>query len=141
MLVPDLTAVAAGIVFLITLIALNSLLFRPLIQVVEQREAKTSGCREKARDILQQYESKYEQYERALKEERQAGYKASEAARQKALGERESRIAAARSQVEDFRSKAKSDLADDLEEARKGLRQEADQISRLIADRVLERAS
>ena len=139
MLTYDWTAPVTAAIFLLTVFALNYLVFKPLARVLEDRRSKTEGLQEKARSIVQQYEDAFANYQLRLKEEKTRGYKMAEATRQGALGERDERIGEARGQAESFKEKAKEELRSELDNSRNTLRAEAEKISLLIAARILHR--
>ncbi|MBI4445866.1 MAG: hypothetical protein HY645_08135 [Acidobacteria bacterium] len=130
--------VAAGI-FIVTLVALNQLLFKPLFRVLEERKSNTSDQRNLAQSILLQYQSLHDHYLEKLKTERQIGYKLAESVREDALQQRQARLMEARQKAEALVDEARLQVHSELETARGQLRSEVDEIARSIASKILGR--
>lgn len=130
--------VSAG-VFLLTLYALNRLLFQPLFAVLEARREATAGMRERAARSLQEYESRLAEYHRRIREEKQAGYRLAESVRKQVLEERQSRLSEARIRAEEELQRARNELQAEVDRARRELGNEAQEIAALITSRVLQR--
>lgn len=139
MIQPDWTIFVAALVFLLTLLSLNYLLFKPLFRVLEERQAKTAGLRSKAFQLRESYEASEEEYQASLKLERQHGYKVAEEARKEALQERARRLAKARQEADDTKALTRKDLEQEIESSKEFLKKEAEQLSRLITAQVLRR--
>jgi F0F1-type ATP synthase membrane subunit b/b' len=72
---PDWTLPVASLIFLITLWALNKLLFQPLFRVLDERRSRTIELRQRALTELEYERELMEQYHSRMREERQAGYR------------------------------------------------------------------
>ena len=136
----DWTFLASGLVFLFTLWALNRLLFRPLLAVLDERRSLTSERKEKARETDEYYESLFEKYSARIKQEKQAGYQLAESLRQEALEERQVKTAAARDQAAELLEEARKEVRQEMEQGKQRLQQEAREIAGLITDRILRSA-
>lgn len=73
----DETFVIQSLLFMALIVALKPLLFEPLLKVFEERERRTDGAREEAREmqrkageLLRQYESELQRVNHAAQEER-----------------------------------------------------------------------
>ena len=139
MINPDQTIFVAALVFLLTLLSLNYLLFKPLFRVLDERQARTAGLRSKAHQLHESYEASLEKYQASLKEERQRGYKVAEEARKEALEERARRLAEARQKADQAKAQTRKELEQEVESSKEFLKQEAGQLSRLITAQVLRR--
>lgn len=140
MITLDWTLAAAAAIFLITLFALNRLLFKPLFRVLDERKAQTSDLRQEAQKTLGYYQSLFQQCQEKVKEEKQSGYRLAEAVRREALKEREQSIAQARATAENLLREARGKIHEEMLAAQGQLQREAEEIARIITAKVLERA-
>lgn len=136
----DWTLPIASAVFLVTLFALNRLLFKPLFRVLDERRARTSDLRERAQGILDSYQSRFEDYQGKVKEEKQLGYQLAESVRSEALRERQQKIFQTRAASQALLEEAKKQIHQELASAQAQLRREAEEVARTITARVLGRA-
>jgi F-type H+-transporting ATPase subunit b len=140
MLTLDWTLLAAGTVFLLTLWALNALLFRPLWRVLDERRVRGADTRAEAVRKLDFERALSEECEARLKRERQKGYQLAEAVRREAVEARQVRLAQAREHAEAQLTEAREKVRLEVESARVELKRSAEQLARIIADRILEKA-
>lgn len=133
----DWTILAAGIVFLFTLWALSKLLFKPLLNVLDQRRSLTIETREEASQKTQYREALLREYLEKIKEQKQKGYQLVEAVRKEMLEERRERIFEARSEAESLMNKARAEVNEEVESVKRELKRDAEEIAEIIADRVL----
>jgi len=136
---PDWTLLAASLIFLITLFALNRLLFQPLLRVLDVRREKTVEMRRQAQKELEYHQALLDEYTSRIKQEKQAGYRLADSVRAAALQERQRALAEARAQAEQVLMQAKNEIQTEQEAARQRLRQESEEVAQLIAARVLQR--
>jgi F-type H+-transporting ATPase subunit b len=127
----------ASVIFILTWAALSRLLLKPLLEVLSERQARTSGTFENAEAHEAEFEALVQTYDRKIKEEKQVGFKLAEKLRQEALSERQKRIQSARDEADSMLKKAREEIQSELEAARKELRRESEDIARAISDRVL----
>ncbi|HXK58653.1 MAG TPA: ATP synthase F0 subunit B [Acidobacteriota bacterium] len=139
MINPDWTLLAASLIFLITLFALNRLLFQPLLRVLDVRREKTVEMRRQAQKELEYHQALLDEYTSRIKQEKQAGYRLADSVRAAALQERQRALAEARAQAEQVLMQAKNEIQTEQEAARQRLRQESEEVAQLIAARVLQR--
>jgi F-type H+-transporting ATPase subunit b len=139
MITLDWTILAAGIVFLFTLWALNKLLFKPLLDVLDQRRSLTIETREEASQKTEYREALFQKYMEKIKQEKQKGYQLAEAVRKETMEERRGRISEARSEAEVLMNRAKAEVDKEVESVRQKLKSDAEGMAELIADRVLEK--
>jgi F-type H+-transporting ATPase subunit b len=110
---------------------------RPLRRVLEQRRARTEGAVEKARADISAAEARTAEYERRLREARAAVFRAQEARRQAAIEVRTAAVEEARRQAQSRVQAAKKEIEVDTEAAKAGLEAEVRTLAREIARRVL----
>jgi F-type H+-transporting ATPase subunit b len=133
----DWTILAAGIVFLFTLWALNKLLFKPLLNVLDQRRSLTIETREEASQKTEYREALLQEYLEKVKQQKQKGYQLVEAVRKETMEERRKRIFEARSEAESLMNKARAEVNEEVESVKQELKRDAEEMAEIIADRVL----
>jgi F-type H+-transporting ATPase subunit b len=139
MITLDWTLMVAAAVFLLTLWALNQLLFRPLFEVLEKREALTTQTRAEAARKTEYREALYREYSDKIKEEKQKGYQLAESRRREALESRQQTVSNARREAEALLVKARAELEEEFSRVKVRLKGDAEEIANTIASRVLER--
>lgn len=139
MMNPDWTLLVAAVIFLLTLWALNSLLFKPLLAVIDERARLTEGAREEAARTRQEQANLLNRYDEQVKEAKLKGYQLAESARRQSLEERQRRLVLARETADRQLTAARSGLEQDIEEARVQLTADAREAARLLASRLLQK--
>ncbi len=139
MITLDWTILAAGIVFLFTLWALNKLLFKPLLDVLDQRRSLTVETREETSRKTEYREALFQEYLEKIKREKQKGYQLAEAVRKETMEERRRRISGARSEAESLMNRAKAEVDKEVESVKQELKGDAEEMAEIIANRVLEK--
>lgn len=134
----DFSLAVSALIFLVTLFALNKILFRPLFEVIKERQALTSDVFDAASESEEYRSALLDQYNQKIKEAKQVGYRLAEGVRSEAQKARQARIAEARREAEGLVDQAKADIDRDLREARDRLKDDAEEIALLISDRVLK---
>jgi len=140
-LAPDITTLVILIVGFVLLIApLNTLIFRPLFRVIDEREAKIEGATRQAQALVSQAGELTDQYRASIR-----------AAREAAEGERKQQLEAARSEqgsiTDDARAesdveigRAREEIESSLVEARSSLERASQDLAKVAAERILGRA-
>lgn len=139
MMTLDWTLLAAAVVFLLTLWALNSLLFRPLLKAIDERSRLTEGVRREAVSLQQQRQELLEGCGERIKQEKLRGYQHAESVRRQSLEERRQRLLRAREESERELETARSLLRQEVEDARKLLAAEAREAADLLTARLLQK--
>jgi F-type H+-transporting ATPase subunit b len=134
----DFSLAVSALIFLVTLFALNKILFRPLFRVIKDRQAQTSDLFDAVSESEEYRTALLDQYHQKIREAKQAGYRLADGVRTEAQKARQARIAEARQEAEGLMDQAKADIDRDLQEARARLRDDAGEIALLISDRVLK---
>jgi F-type H+-transporting ATPase subunit b len=128
------------VAFVAIMFPLNSLIFRPLLQIMDEREDKITGARRRAASIEAQATEALSRYEDALR-----------VAREEAMQERRAQLEAARADLLTTTRRAKAEAAQELEnvreeldaslrDARETLRDGSEELARLAAERILGRS-
>lgn len=123
-------------VFLL-LVILSRIFFRPLIAVLKQREAMTTGALARAREQTAEAEAKTREYELAFQTARQEVYRQREADRQAGLKEREVTLQKAREQADVLVRDAQLDLTAQVEAAKRELAPSSKSMASEIMEAVL----
>jgi F-type H+-transporting ATPase subunit b len=139
-LVPDGTLFFHILLFLVMIAALNVLLYKPVLRVLEERERLTVGRRREARELLNLVDEKLGRYERALREARAEGYRLLERVRAEAMEERQKRLSEVREEIAHLIAREKLEIAKQAEEAQRILEQESRRIAAEIGRHILGRA-
>ena len=118
---------------------LRALFFRPLLQVMAEREARTLGAEKAAQAAQAAAIEKVKQYQEALRLARGQVYSEQEAARKKLLDERAAQLKEARSEAAGEVGAAKQRVATELADARRDLESTVGPLAAEIARRIVER--
>jgi F-type H+-transporting ATPase subunit b len=133
------TLLAAGTVFLFTLWALNKLLFKPLLQVLDERRSETSDLQKWASEKHDYHEALFQEYSEKVKQERQKGYAQAEVSRREAMEARQKLIGKAKGEADVLREKARTQIEQEVEQVRQKLHKNAEEIAGVMTARVLEK--
>jgi len=133
-----LRAVPVALIVLVFYLILRALFFKPILQVMAEREARTLGARKSAEAAQAAAAEKLREYEEALKQAKAKVYAEQEAERKKLLDERAAILKDARSKASAEVGKAKERVAGELEAAKKDIEASASQLAAEIAVRVLQ---
>jgi F-type H+-transporting ATPase subunit b len=126
--------------FMILLVVLNVVLFKPLRAVMAARKATIDGDLAKARSLDEQVQSQVAEYEAKLQEARQRGNQERSALRQAAQAEEARLLGNANDKASQRLQSLKDQVAGEAEVARQVLRSETDALARQIAGKVLGRS-
>jgi F-type H+-transporting ATPase subunit b len=133
-----LSAVPVALIVLVFYFILRSLFFKPVLQVMAEREARTLGAQKSAEAAQAAAADKVKQYEEALKQAKAKLYAEQEAERKKLLEERAAILKDARSKASAEVGKAKERVAGELQAAKRDIEAGTAQLAAEIAARVLE---
>src|SRR5512136_1985582 len=96
----DASILAAIVIFLGTAVALNYLLFRPLLRIQAEREARTTGMVAESRKRLDDQTALFRRYEAAIRQARMEAYQRQEQTRVEAMSVRAGALDKARRDAE-----------------------------------------
>ncbi len=133
-----LQAVPTVLILIAFYLILRVLFFKPLLKVMAERDARTSGARKAAESAQAAAAEKVKQYQEALKQARAKMYAEQEAERKKLLDERAALLKDQRSKAAGEVAKAKQRVANELGAARREMEATVAQLSAEIARRVLQ---
>ncbi len=136
-----LQAVPTVLIILLFYFILRALFFKPLLQVMAERDSRTVGAQKAAEAAQAAAAEKVKQYQEALKQARGSVYAEQEAARKKLLEGRAAQIKEARTKASGEVSAAKVRIAAELAAARRDVEATVAQLSTEIARRILQTPS
>jgi F-type H+-transporting ATPase subunit b len=126
--------------FMILLVVLNTLLFKPLRAALAARKATIDGDLAKARALDEEVQAQVAEYEAKLQEARQRGSQERLALRQAAQSEEARLLGAANEKASQRLQSLKEQVASEAEAARQSLRGETEALARQVAGKVLGRS-
>jgi F-type H+-transporting ATPase subunit b len=140
-LLPDFTGKLPILIVLFALLMfpVNALLFKPIFQVLDAREERTSGTRKRAEKVMKKAEETLADYERAVREVRAESEQARKREATAARQENSTVVDAARAESESNLERARTELAAALEQSRQTLNTKARGLADEAASRVLGR--
>lgn len=129
------------VLLLITTVLLNSLIFKPVLQVIDHRSRAVRDARELAESAAQKVASASAEYNEKLQRARAEVYRQMDEMRRSALEKRSSLLAETRETVEQELLTATARIRQESETARAALDRDASNLAGAIVARVLGRAS
>ena len=138
-LVPDGTIVLHIAIIITMVFVLNKLLFKPINNILEERESRTRGRSGEARETIKRVEESLANYENSLRKARAEGYRLLEQKQAEAFGERQQKIGLVRKEVEQQIEEEKGVIRAQADEARATLKSEAARIASGISSQILGR--
>src|ERR671916_27653 len=136
-LIPDGTLLIHIVIIISMVFVLNRLLFKPVLRTLSDREARTHGRTDEARDTVRKVGESLSRYENSLRQARAEGYSLLERQQAEANGERQRKVAEVRREMEDHLGKEKDELQAQAEQARASLLGEAERVATDIKAQVL----
>jgi F-type H+-transporting ATPase subunit b len=136
---PDLSVFWVIFFVLVLTIVLDRLLLRPILRVMQQREAAIRSARELAERSANEARAATAEFEGRTAAARAEIYRQMDDMRKQALAERAEIVASTRAKAEAEIAAAGSRLEQDVEEARRRLAAEAEALGAAAAERILGR--
>lgn len=133
-----LQAVPTVLIVLAFYLILRSLFFKPLLQVMAERESRTAGAQKASEAAQSAAAEKVRQYQEALRQARAQVYGEQEAARKNLLEERASVLREARARAAAEVAAGKDRVARELAVARREVEATAGQLAEEITRRFLQ---
>lgn len=138
-LIPDGTLLIHIAIIITMVFVLNRLLFRPILRTLGDREARTHGRSDEARETIRKVGERLSRYENSLRQARAEGYSLLEQQQSEANSERQRKVAEVRREVEDQLGHEKHEIHAQAERARATLLGEAERVAAEIKTQVLRR--
>jgi F-type H+-transporting ATPase subunit b len=141
-LIPDWTGMLPILIVLFVLLIAptNRLILKPLLRVLDEREARTTGTRARAARLEEEAREVFERCEREIAKTREDADRARRGTIERVRGEAQQLTDAARGTAERTLESARGELSGAFEEARRGLRAQSQDLAREAAARVLGRS-
>jgi F-type H+-transporting ATPase subunit b len=138
-LVPDGTLLLHVLIILVMVYVLNATLFKPINQILANREKRTRGRLTEAQEIMGNVGERLAEYERALRAARNESYAFTEHERADAMQDRQKALDEMRAQLTASTAAEKEAIKSQAEAARATLEGDARRIALEISSRVLNR--
>jgi len=133
-----LQAVPTVLIILLFYFILRAIFFKPLLQVMAERDSRTAGAQKAAEAAQAATAERIKQYQEALRQARAQVYAEQEAARKQLLDERAAQLKEARTKASKEVTVAKERVAGELAAERRNLEASIVQLSAEIARRILQ---
>ncbi len=134
------TLITLLLLFVALIFPLNALIFRPVFRVLDEREARIKGARERAERLAETANAVIARYREAIRDVRAEAGRDRRLQLDAARTDHQQVTAAARAEAEQEIEASRAELARKVEEARTELRASGQSIARDMASRVLGRA-
>jgi F-type H+-transporting ATPase subunit b len=135
----NLTIVIQILQFLIVVFILNRLLFRPISQVIDERQGKINTWEENTRNLKDTARLKLENYEIQLGRERVQARESQEQLNQELKQKEEENLRAVSDEAAQIVASTQQALAVERERLRLELRHQATELSQILVEKVLGR--
>jgi F-type H+-transporting ATPase subunit b len=139
MLEINLTLLVQIAAYFVLFYLLNVLLYKPVIEVLDRRKGRTKGALGEAADIEKQVEEGLDGYKKRLKEETVKAQEARASIKKEAVEKEKQILEQARQKTQNEISKMKAEIEKSSYAAGVKLKRDAAELSRYIAEKVLER--
>ncbi|HUE86821.1 MAG TPA: hypothetical protein VMO26_12170 [Vicinamibacterales bacterium] len=140
-MIPDLSALWVIVFLLLTTYLLNTLIFQPILQVIEARTKAVSDARDLAQSAADRAAAANAEYAQTLNAARSDVYRQMDEKRRAAMEQRAALLGDTRATVDRELAEATARVKQQAAEARATLDREADTLADAIVSRVLGRAS
>jgi F-type H+-transporting ATPase subunit b len=138
-LIPDGTILIHIAIIISMVFILNKLLFKPVLRTLSDREARTHGRTDEARETIRKVGESLSRYENSLRQARAEGYSLLEQQQSEVNGERQRKIAEVRGEVEEQLGQEKNEIHAQAERVRATLFGEAERVASDIRAQVLRK--
>jgi F-type H+-transporting ATPase subunit b len=135
----DLTIVLQIFIFVILWLILKNLLFQPYIALLDERQRRTAGARDRSDELEHEGERLRMQYEEGIAKAQAAGYAAKDLIVQGARQQRESILGQARQEAAGFLGRARADIQGELARQRDFVIRDGKEIGQEMAEKILGR--
>ncbi len=135
----DYSVVYQIVIFLLLWIILSKLLFRPYLNLLDQRERRTTGAQHDSTDLQYEGARLRAQYEEKIAQAQAAGYAAKEAILQEARQQREKVLTQVREDTMRILEEVRRELASQVQRERQVVADEVRTIAQEMANKILGR--
>jgi F-type H+-transporting ATPase subunit b len=135
----DPTVVIQVILFLVLWYALNKLLFRPYLSLLEEREGRTEGVRRETAELESEGRRLRDEYEERIAHAREIGSMDKERILEQGREQRETLLSAAREEAANILDRVRREVRSQLQNEREIAAREAAAIAQEMAQKILGR--
>jgi len=136
----DVSIIPAIVIFLFLIVALNQLLFKPLIKVQAERESRTTGLMHQTQENLNHHLNLFNEYQATIKNARMEAYRRQDQLRAEALKKRAEVLAQTRAVAERMILESRDSLNSQIETEKQLLTLDAQEIAGSITSTILGRS-
>ena len=140
-MIPDISTLWVVFFLLLCTFLSNTLIFQPILRIIDQRTNAVRGARELAESASTKAAAAAAEYDHTLNAARADVYRQIDETRRAALDQRALLLAETRQTVERETQSATARVAQESAEARAALDRHASELANAIVGRVLDRAS
>jgi len=137
----DSSIIPAIIIFLVLIMVLNWLLFRPLQRIQAERESRTTGLMSEAQAKMDHQLDLFNEYQATIKNARLEAYRQQEQLRNDAMKKRAEVLGNARTAGERMIQDSRASILSQVESAKRQLDREAQELARGITSSILGRSA
>ena len=137
----DSSIIPAIIIFLVLIIVLNWLLFRPLQRIQAERESRTTGLMSEAQAKMDHQLDLFNESQAPIKNARLEAYRQQEQLRNDAMKKRAEVLGNARTAGERMIQDSRASILSQVESAKRQLDREAQELARGITSSILGRSA
>ncbi|MDW7645156.1 MAG: ATP synthase F0 subunit B [Desulfuromonadales bacterium] len=134
------TIIVQFVNFVVLMVALNFILYKPLRSMLQKRKETIDGSHQRAKDLAVQVEEKMAAYQEKLQEAKMTAGKEKATMKEEAVAKETEILSAARQSATATLESMKEKVAGEAEEARKALRSDAENLASDIAAKLLGRS-
>jgi F-type H+-transporting ATPase subunit b len=131
--------VALIVLFALLVLPVNTLVFKPIFKILDEREARTTGTREQAEQIERDAQEILDRYEASVQAVRAEAEQTRRAALEAARSDSQGTANDARAEAEREIEQARNQIGNEFEAARTALRSQSQDLARQAASSVLGR--
>ena len=135
----NLTIIIQVVQFLLLLFILNRFLFRPTINLIEEREQKITGWKEEAKQFHESMQARLQSYENKILEAKAEAQEQQELVTAELKKEEDKKLEAVSEEALQIVSSTREKLQEETEVLRVQLREQAEEMSQLVTEKVLGR--
>jgi F-type H+-transporting ATPase subunit b len=135
----DYSVVYQIVLFLVLLVILSKVLFRPYLGLLEEREHRTTGAQHDSTDLEHEGARLRAQYEEKIAQAQADGYAAKEAILQEARQQREKLLTQAREEAQSMLEAVRREVESQIQRERQLAAAEVRMIAQEMASKVLGR--
>lgn len=139
LLTVDKTILIQFLIFLIALYFLNSLFFKPMLDLADKREELTKGTVDEARDLTQKAEEVINEYNVKIEQARDEAFEKRAEIRKEGQVEAERLVSEARDHSQKSLESYQNELESHISKIKENVKPEIDLLAKEIASKVLEK--